>query len=251
MWSGKGVRADTLYVMNEHESASAGARTAGQISPLETLEVSTGENPTVAVIWLHGLGADGHDFEPAVPLLVWPGAPAIRFVFPHAPVRAVTINAGMQMRAWYDVLSINSERGHDEAGIAESLEQVASLVKREEDRGIAVNRVFLAGFSQGGAIAMQLALRYPQRLAGLIALSCYLLHEDRLKSEASPANLKLPVFMAHGEMDPVVPFIWGESAAQSLRSLGYPVEWHKYPIAHSVSPQEIGHISDWLRRRLD
>jgi len=237
--------------MNQGESASTGA-TAGNGAPgLETVELNSGENPSAAIIWLHGLGADGHDFEPVVPLLLWPGAPAIRFVFPHAPVRAVTINAGMRMRAWYDVTGFSSERDQDEAGIAESLEQVAALIRREQERGIAADRLVIAGFSQGGAIAIQLALRYPQRLAGLIALSCYLLHADRLPSEASSANRGLPVFMAHGKMDPVVPFGWGETAAQKLRGLDYPVEWHDYPIGHSVSPEEIGHISVWLRRYLD
>lgn len=251
MWSGTGAKTDTLYAMEELESAHTSAGAVSGLPRLETVELSTGENPSVAVIWLHGLGADGHDFEPVAPLLLWPGAPAIRFVFPHAPVRAVTINAGMRMRAWYDVLSISSVRGHDETGIAESLQQVAALIGREQERGIAANRVVLAGFSQGGAIAIQLALRYPQRLAGLIALSCYLMHADRLQTEASAVNRGLPVFMAHGEMDPVVPFSWGESAARELSSQGYPVDWHAYPIEHSVSPEEIRHIGTWLSKLLD
>jgi len=237
--------------MNEGESASPAAVAENGLTRLETVELSTGENPSAAVIWLHGLGADGHDFEPVVPLLPWPGAPAMRFVFPHAPVRPVTINAGMRMRAWYDVRSFSSERDQDEAGIVQSIGRVAALIRREQDRGIAANRLVVAGFSQGGAIAIQLALRYPDRLAGLIALSCYLLNAQSLEAEASPANRGLPVYMAHGKMDPVVPFSWGETAAHKLHLLGHPLEWHEYPIGHSVSPEEIGHVSAWLRRRLD
>jgi len=236
--------------MKEIESATTVKVAGSGLSRLDAVELVTGANPAASIIWLHGLGADGHDFEPVVPFLLWPGAPSIRFVFPHAPVRAVTINAGMRMRAWYDVRSFDAERGHDEAGIAESLEQVAGLIQREQERGIPPGRVLLAGFSQGGAIAIQLALRYPHRLAGLIALSCYLLHASRLQTEADPANRGLPVFMAHGTMDPVVPFSWGESAARTLGSLGYPVEWHAYDIEHSVSPEEIRDIGSWLSRIL-
>jgi len=240
------VRADTLYAMKENESATADMDDSSGLPQLDTVELVTGENPSASIVWLHGLGADGHDFEPVVPFLLWPGAPSIRFVFPHAPMRAVTINAGMRMRAWYDVRSFDAERGHDENGIAESLAQVAALIRREQSRGIAPERVVLAGFSQGGAIAIQLALRYPHRLAGLIALSCYLLHGNRLQTQLNPANLGLPVFMAHGTMDPVVPFSWGESAARTIGSMGYPVEWHAYEIEHSVSPEEIRLIGAWL-----
>ena len=236
--------------MRENESATAGMFNASGLPRLDTVELVTGESPTASIIWLHGLGADGHDFEPVVPYLLWKNAPPIRFVFPHAPMRAVTINAGMRMRAWYDVKSFDAERGHDEAGIAESLGQVASLIEREQSRGVAADRIVLAGFSQGGAIAIQLALRYPRRLAGLIALSCYLLHGSRLQTEMNPANRQLPVFMAHGTMDPVVPFGWGESAARTMGSLGYPLEWHAYEIEHSVCPEEIRHIGVWLSRVL-
>jgi phospholipase/carboxylesterase len=229
--------------------ATSGPGTSG-LPRLETVEVKTGEEPSAAIIWLHGLGADGHDFEPVVPHLLWPGAPAIRFVFPHAPMRAVTINGGMRMRAWYDILSISSERGHDETGILQSSGQVADLIEREQRRGIAPGRVILAGFSQGGAIAMHLALRYPHRLAGLVALSTYLLNASRAPAEAHALNQGLPIFIGHGTMDPLVPFSMGESAAHALRSWGYAVDWHTYPIAHSVSPEEIGHIAAWLRQRL-
>ena len=217
---------------------------------LETVELTTGVDPEVAIIWLHGLGADGHDFEPVVPHLLWPGAPAIRFVFPHAPVRAVTINAGMQMRAWYDIVGAGASRDHDQAGISQSVEQVKALIEREQDRGIAVNRIILAGFSQGGAIALSLALSYEKQLAGLIALSTYLLNADRITSDTTKPENSLPVFMGHGSEDPMVPLSWGENAAQVLRDAGCSVEWHTYPMGHAVNPEEIAHISAWLRLQL-
>ncbi len=216
---------------------------------LETVEIETGDQPSSAVIWLHGLGADGHDFEPVVPHLLWPDAPAIRFVFPHAEVRPVTVNGGMRMRAWYDIVSIDGERGHDEVGILRSVEQTRELVAREVERGVAPERIVLAGFSQGGAIAIQLALRHQPRLAGLMALSTYLLLKDSLQADADQLQA-LPVFMAHGRQDPVVPLAMGEAAAESLRLLGCEVEWHTYPIPHSVSMDEIGDIRNWLKARL-
>jgi phospholipase/carboxylesterase len=214
---------------------------------LETVEIETGAAPTHAVIWLHGLGADGHDFEPVVPHLLWPGAPPIRFVFPHAEVRPVTVNGGMSMRAWYDIVSIDGDRGHDEAGIKQSMAQTAGLIAQQVERGIAAERIVLAGFSQGGAIAIQVALRQQPPLAGLMALSTYLLLADQLKSEANLAS-NLPAFMAHGQMDPVVPFAMGERAADTLRKLGCDVSWHSYPIQHSVSMDEIKDISNWLQK---
>lgn len=237
--------------MSEDDSARSGRPGTAGLPRLETVEVETAANPVASVIWLHGLGADGHDFEPAVPHLVWPGAPALRFVFPHAPVRPVTVNAGMRMRAWYDILGLGgSIRDHDEQGIQDSIGQCADLIARENDRGIAPERVVVAGFSQGGAIAIQLALRYPSRLAGLIALSTYLLNADRLAREAHTANSDLAVFMGHGQSDPVVPFKMGQQAAETLQQLGYPVEWHSYPMPHSVNGDELGHVASWLRRRL-
>jgi phospholipase/carboxylesterase len=217
---------------------------------LETVEVETGPQPTAAVVWLHGLGADGHDFEPLVPELSWPGAPSIRFVFPHAPVRPVTINAGMPMRAWYDIVSLGSGRDHDQQGIADSVNQVARLVRRERDRGIAAERIVLAGFSQGGAIALQLALRFPEQLAGLIALSTYLLLDQRLAAEAHESNLGLPVFVGHGTQDPMVPHRLGEQLAGRLREMGCAVEWRSYAMPHSVCPQEVIDLAAWLRARL-
>jgi phospholipase/carboxylesterase len=244
--------------MKDLESAtdgSAGARPGTGILEdrwprLETVEVTTGPDPVAAVIWLHGLGADGHDFEPAAPQLLWPGAPPLRWVFPSAPLRAVTLNGGMQMRAWYDILGIDSDRGHDAAGIEQSVAQVASLVQREQRRGIHPHRIVVAGFSQGGAIAIQLALRYSQRLAGLIALSTYMVHSERLRGQAHPINRDLPVLMAHGSMDGVVPLLMGVAAADALRAWGYALEWHDYPMAHAVCPEEIVHIRAWLGKRL-
>jgi phospholipase/carboxylesterase len=217
---------------------------------LETVEVETGPQPDAAVVWLHGLGADGHDFEPLVPEMRWPGAPALRFVFPHAPVRPVTINGGMPMRAWYDIVSLGSGRDHDQRGIADSVDQLARLVRRERERGIAAGRIVLAGFSQGGAIALQLALRFREKLAGLIALSTYLLLDHRLAAEAHESNLGLPVFVGHGTQDPMVPYRLGEQLAGRLRDLGCAVEWRSYAMPHSVCPEEVIDLAAWLRARL-
>ena len=228
---------------------SANSAPAGG-APLETVEVTTGEAPTAAVVWLHGLGADGHDFEPIVPWLKWPAAPAIRFVFPHAPVRPVTVNGGMQMRAWYDIRGLQIDRDQDEAGILESIGLASRLVQRERDRGIEPGRIVVAGFSQGGAIAVQAALRYPEKLAGVIALSTYLLIEQRLVQERHEANSDLPVFYGHGSSDPVVPPVLGEHAVDALRGMGHDVEAHTYPMQHAVCPEEIAHIAGWLQKRL-
>jgi len=233
--------------MNTQESAAT-SKADGQTGPaLEVVEIATGPAPTVAVIWLHGLGADGHDFEPVVPQLVWADAPDIRFIFPHAPVRPVTINGGMPMRAWYDIVSLTSGRDHDQQGIAQSVNQAADLVGRERERGIAPERIVVAGFSQGGAIALQLAIRYPESLAGLIALSTYMLLDDRLENDRHEANRNLPVFVGHGTYDPMVPCSLGQMAADRLRGLGHPVEWHSYPMQHAVCPEEIADLSAWLR----
>ena len=243
------VRADTLYAMNTRESATSFSAGEDDLPALETVEICSGPNPSAAIIWLHGLGADGHDFEPLVPYLTWPAAPDIRFVFPHAPVRPVTVNGGMPMRAWYDIISIDSERGHDQSGITASIEQARVLVERELERGIASSRIVLAGFSQGGAIALLLALTYPKKLAGLIALSTYLLFGEQLEKQLQPANRKLPVFAGHGSVDPVVPFAMGRAMHHRLRSLEFPIEWHSYPMPHSVCPEEIQDITHWLAER--
>jgi phospholipase/carboxylesterase len=236
--------------MTTQESAAGAGENRGRSALLETVEIATGPAPGAAVIWLHGLGADGHDFEPLVPQLTWPGAPDIRFVFPHAPVRPVTINGGMAMRAWYDIVSLTASRDRDQRGIADSVEQAAALIRRERDRGIEAGRIVVAGFSQGGAIALQLVLRYPERLAGLVALSTYLLLDDRLEQAAHEANRGLPVFFGHGRQDPMVPCRLGELAAERLRAMGYAVEWHSYPMPHAVCPDEVDDLAAWLRDRL-
>jgi len=235
--------------MNSEESAGADAGAGSAATSLDTVEVTTGPRPSAAVVWLHGLGADGHDFEPLVPELGWPGAPDLRFVFPHAPVRPVTINGGMPMRAWYDIVSLSTDRDQDQAGIADSVNRAAALVRREIGRGIAAERIVVAGFSQGGAIAVQLALRFPERLAGLIALSTYLLLGRRLVREAHPSNSALPVFVGHGTHDPMVPCRLGEQLAEQLSALGHVVSRHQYAMAHAVCPEEVADLRNWLRVR--
>jgi phospholipase/carboxylesterase len=218
-------------------------------APLETLEIETGGNPRSSIIWLHGLGADGHDFEPIVGELALPAAP-VRFVFPHAPMQPVTINGGMVMRAWYDIVSQDLTRREDAAGVRASQGLLEALIAREAARGSPAHRIVLAGFSQGGAIALQTGLRHRERLAGIMALSTYLPIADTLAAEADPANGGLPVFYAHGTQDPVVPLARAESSRALLASLGYPVEWHPYAMPHAVCAQEIDDIGDWLRRVL-
>lgn len=212
---------------------------------LETVEHETFPDPRWTVLWLHGLGADGHDFAPIVPELVRRGWPAIRFVFPHAPQRAVTINGGMRMRAWYDIRDADLGSRADAQGVEASVAQVERLIDREAARGIAADRVFLAGFSQGGAIALSAALRRITPLAGIIALSTYVPVPDQAVRPASTQ----PVFMAHGMQDPVVPYAAGEQSAALLRRLGFSVDWHRYPMPHSVCAEEIRDLGDWLSRR--
>ena len=236
--------------MKTQESATASEVDQQTEPALEVVEIQTGPAPTAAVIWLHGLGADGHDFEPIVPELLWPDAPDIRFVFPHAPVRPVTLNGGMAMRAWYDIVSLTSDRDQDQQGITQSVNQAAVLVRQERERGIAAERIVIAGFSQGGAIAIQLAIRYPETLAGLIALSTYLLLDHRLENDRHEANRDLPVFVGHGSSDPMVPCFLGEMVSERMRGMGHPVEWHSYPMQHAVCPQEIVDLSAWLRNYL-
>ncbi len=214
---------------------------------LETLEIETSPSPRAAVIWLHGLGADGHDFEPIVPELRMPAAPAVRFVFPHAPLQPVTINGGAVMRAWYDV---TGDGVQDAAGVRASQARLGALVAREGTRGIAARSIVLAGFSQGGAVALQTGLRHPERLAGILALSCYLPLPETLEREASQANRDVPIFMAHGTQDPLIPLPWAMRSRDHLNALGYAVDWHEYPMPHSVCAEEIADIGRWLRRVL-
>jgi phospholipase/carboxylesterase len=216
----------------------------------EAVEVETGANPTAAVIWLHGLGADGHDFEPIVPELVRSGERALRFVFPHAPIRPVTLNNGFAMRAWYDIVSLERRGPEDEAGIRASQATVEALIRRENARGIPAARIVLAGFSQGGSLALFAGLRYGEKLAGMLGLSCYLLLAGRLVAERAVANQSTPIFLAHGLQDPIVAPALGEQARASLETAGYPVEWHTYTMPHSVCPQEVADIALWLRRVL-
>jgi len=217
---------------------------------LDYVEVSTSDNPSHSVIWLHGLGADGHDFEPIVPYLGLSPRVGVRFVFPHALRRPVTVNGGMVMRAWYDIIEISTSRGQDEAGIRHSADKVRGLIGHEISRGTPASRIILAGFSQGGAMALHVGLRYQQKLAGIMALSAYLLFPDRLENEFSAANAETPVFIGHGTQDPVVPFFLGQEVRSALQAGSWPVEWHTYPIPHSVSQPEIEDIGRWMQQRL-
>lgn len=220
------------------------------MSRLERVTVDTGASPGRCVIWLHGLGADGHDFEPAVPQLGLPPGSAVRFLFPHAPHRPVTVNGGMRMRAWYDIAELDIAARQDEAGIRESRDLTESLLAEVRSDGFAPADTVLAGFSQGGAMALHTGLRHEERLAGIVGLSCYLPLHDRLADEASGANRGTPVFMAHGTQDPVVPFALGERSRDFLTGKGYDVEWHQYPVPHGVAPEELGDIGKWLARVL-
>lgn len=216
---------------------------------LETIELETANNPTAAVIWMHGLGADGNDFVPIVKELDLAGAPGIRFVFPHAPTRPVTINNGYVMRAWYDISFGDLEgktRRADEKGLRESQAQIGELIAQEQSRGIAVSKIVLAGFSQGGAIALQTGLRHPEKLAGVMALSTYLPLAESFAAEATAANKATSVFMAHGTHDPVVPYSMGDNSRKILEQAGYVLEWHDYPMQHSVCLEEVADIGRWL-----
>jgi phospholipase/carboxylesterase len=210
----------------------------------ETVEVITGENPQGSVIWLHGLGADGHDFEPIVPELRLPADLSLRFIFPHAPVQPVTINGGMAMRSWYDIVSFDSEGRADRAGVLASSDLLEGLIAREIERGVAPQKIVVAGFSQGGAVAIHTALQTEHPIAGLMALSTYMALPDDAASAVSRKDL--PIFMAHGSFDPVLRMEWGRSSADRLIEAGYAVDWHEYPMAHAVCPQEIADISNWL-----
>ena len=215
---------------------------------LDAVEIETGPSPVASVIWMHGLGADGHDFEAIVPELDLPGC-AIRFVFPHAPMQPVTINAGMVMRAWYDVTDPGLRR-EDERGVRASQAKVEALIAREKQRGTRAGRLVLAGFSQGGAIALQTGLRHPEHLAGIMALSCYVPLAETLPDEANAANRDVPILMAHGTADPIVPFARATHSRDLLKHLGYDVQWHDYIMQHAVCAQEINDISGWLVRVL-
>jgi len=211
---------------------------------LDSIEITTAPTPRLSVLWLHGLGADGHDFEPIVPELRL--RVPTRFVFPHAPVRRVTINGGMAMRAWYDILGFDRRAKEDSEGIRASAAAVTELIDRELERGMPSDRIVLAGFSQGGAVALHAALREPRPLAGILALSTYLPLAASLEGERSAANAEAPIFMAHGTGDTVLPLSLAESSRRTLETLGYAVDWHAYSMAHSVCMEEVAAIGAWL-----
>ena len=218
---------------------------------LDCVEHQTGADPRWSVLWLHGLGADGNDFAPIVPELVRRDWPALRFVFPHAPARPVTINGGMRMRAWYDIRDANLENRADLAGVAESVAQVDALIAREGERGIPPERVLLAGFSQGGAVTLAAGIARTRPLAGLIALSTYLpMGAEAARTRLVPGANVQPVFMAHGVFDPVVPPAAGEAGAKALGAMGFDVTWRRYPMQHAVHPEEIADLGNWMTARL-
>ena len=217
---------------------------------LPAIEIETAPDPTAAVIWLHGLGDDGQGWSEIVPALKVPSTLAVRFIFPHAPVMPVTINNGYPMRAWYDIRENDFNERADIAGVKRSQAQVEALIAREKTRGVAAQRIVLAGFSQGGAIALYAGLRHAERLAGIVALSTYVIAPAALASEAGAANRDVPIFMAHGTQDPVVQFRWAEASRQLLVAAGYNVEWRTYPMPHSAAPEEIEAVANFLTKVL-
>ncbi len=217
---------------------------------LETLEGETGPNPGASIIVLHGLGADGNDFVPICEELDLDAVGPVRFIFPNAPVRPVTINGGYRMRAWYDILGTDLQRSEDEAGLRESCAAITALLDRERERGVAANRIVLAGFSQGCAMTLMAGLRYGERLAGLAGMSGYLPLADTTATERSAANRDVPIFLAHGTQDPVVALQRGTASRDRLAALGHDVEWHDYPMEHSVCPEEVADLNRWLLKVL-
>lgn len=215
---------------------------------LDNIEIETAPNPTIAIVWLHGLGADGNDFVPLVRELDLTGLPGIRFVFPHANTMPVTINGGYVMRSWYDIVATDLTRREDEGGLRASQLQVEALIAREKARGIPASRIILAGFSQGCAMTLQTGLRHPEKLAGMLCLSGYLPLASVAGAERSEASLGTPIFMAHGVQDPVVPFARAEESRKVVEALGYQVEWHAYPMQHTLCLEEVQDISTWIRK---
>jgi phospholipase/carboxylesterase len=217
---------------------------------LDVIEAESGPDPTATILILHGLGADGNDFVPVAQELELDAIGPVRFVFPHAPVMPVTINNGYRMRAWYDILSFDADAPQDEAGLRRSQQLVEALIAREKERGIAADRIVLAGFSQGCAMALLTGLRHPERLAGIAGLSGYLPLAATTGAEAAAANRQTPIFLAHGTHDEVVGLERAEASRDALQALGYPVEWHEYLMGHAVHPLEIAELNDWLARVL-
>ena len=217
---------------------------------LPSIQIETAPNPRHAVIWLHGLGADGHDFEPIVPELVDRAWPPLRFVFPNAPMRPITINGGMSMRAWYDISGQEIAQRQDEVGIRASIVLLDELIEREVTRGVASENILLAGFSQGGAIVLSGGIRHARKLGGIIALSTYLPMAEKTDAEAAAVNRNTPLFMAHGKLDPTISHALGEMSREYLLQRGYAVEWHSYPMAHQVCAEEIADLKHWIGGRL-
>ena len=220
------------------------------MAALESIELQTGPRPAATVVVLHGLGADGNDFVPIAQELDLAAVGDVRFVFPHAPVMPVTINNGMRMRAWYDVMGFGANFREDETGLRDSMAKVEELLEREKARGIGANRIVLAGFSQGCAMALLTGLRHKERLAGIVGMSGYLPLASTTATERSDANALAPIFLAHGQQDPVVAFERGTASRDALRALGYDVEWHEYPMPHSVCMEEIVDLNQWLLKVL-
>ncbi len=218
---------------------------------LSCVEVEPSKPANATVIWLHGLGADGHDFEPVVPALKLPESLPIRFVFPNAPHQPVTVNGGMVMPAWYDILEMSIERKIDVDGLLKSVQQIDALIQREIDRGIASDRIVLAGFSQGGAVAYHAALCYPKPLAGLMTLSTYMATAELIEQQRSDINRNIPVVIHHGTADDVVPISLGTQATEKLQQLGYQPQWHSWPIDHGLCLEEVESIGEWLVRTLE
>jgi phospholipase/carboxylesterase len=217
---------------------------------LDTIDIETAPQPKASVIVLHGLGADGNDFVPVAEQFDLESVGPVRFIFPHAPVMAVTINGGYMMRAWYDIIGTDLRQRQDEKGLRASLAMVEELIAREKERGVAANRIVLAGFSQGCAMALLTGLRHKERLAGIIGMSGYLPLAETTEKERSDANRLTPIFLAHGTMDPVVPIVAAQASRDALRALGHDVEWHEYPMPHSVCMDEIQHMNAWLLKVL-
>jgi phospholipase/carboxylesterase len=217
---------------------------------LQNIEIETAPNPTAAIIWLHGLGADGNDFVPLVRELDLKGLPGIRFVFPHAKTIPVTINGGYVMRAWYDITGAELTRREDETGLRDSQSDVEALIAREKARGIPASKIILAGFSQGCAMTLQTGLRHPEKLAGMLCLSGYLPLHEKVPHERTEESIDTPIFMAHGRQDHVVPYLRGEQSRDILKDLGYTIDWHAYPMQHSLCFEEVQDISAWLKKVL-
>lgn len=217
---------------------------------LDTVTLEAPGTHDATVLWMHGLGADGNDFPPIVPELALPNGHGIRFIFPHAPIIPVTLNQGMRMRAWYDIQELDLRREHDMDGLRRSSAQIQALLERERSAGIAADRILLAGFSQGGAVALHLGLRHGEALAGIVALSTYLVDDGSLENERSEANRRIPILQCHGTIDPMVPHERGMAARDRLQELGYSVDWHEYRMMHQVCLEEIEVVGAFIRGRL-